>query len=68
MVTDLFQPLHLLILFAIVLVVVGPRRAVRLARGVGDGLGKMTRYRQELREGFTSALTGEEEGGRKKER
>lgn len=67
MVTDLLQPLHLLILFAIILTAVGPRRSMRLAREVGDGLGRLNGYRRELRKGFASALADRGET-RKKER
>ena len=34
----LFQPLHLLVIFAIALFVFGPRKLPELGRGIGDGI------------------------------
>jgi sec-independent protein translocase protein TatA len=34
----LFQPLHLLVIFAIALFVFGPRKLPELGKGIGDGI------------------------------
>jgi len=34
----LFQPLHLLVIFAIALFVFGPRRLPELGKGIGEGV------------------------------
>ncbi len=38
MLEGLFQPLHLLVIFAIALFVFGPRRLPELGKGIGDGI------------------------------
>ena len=45
----LFQPTHLLIILAIALLVLGPRKIPELARGIGEGI-----------RGFKSALRAED--------
>ena len=34
----LFQPLHLLVIFAIALLVFGPKKLPELGHGIGDGI------------------------------
>jgi sec-independent protein translocase protein TatA len=34
----LFQPLHLLVIFAIALLVFGPKKLPELGKGIGDGI------------------------------
>ena len=46
----LFQPTHLLIILAIALLVLGPRKIPELARGIGEGI-----------RGFKSAVRAEDE-------
>jgi sec-independent protein translocase protein TatA len=38
MLEGLFQPMHLLIIFAIALLVFGPKKLPELGRGLGDGI------------------------------
>jgi sec-independent protein translocase protein TatA len=45
----LFQPTHLLIIFGIALLVLGPRKIPELAKGIGEGI-----------RGFKSALKVDE--------
>ena len=45
----LFQPTHLLIIFGIALLVLGPRKIPELAKGIGEGI-----------RGFKSAVKAEE--------
>ena len=46
----LFQPTHLLIILAIALLVLGPRKIPELARGIGEGI-----------RGFKTALKAEDQ-------
>lgn len=46
----LFQPMHLLIIFAIALLVFGPKKLPELGKGIGEGI-----------RGFKSAIKAEEE-------
>jgi sec-independent protein translocase protein TatA len=43
----LFQPMHLLILFGIALLVLGPKKLPELGKGIGEGI-----------RGFKSAMSG----------
>ncbi len=38
MLKDLFQPMHLLVIFAIALLVFGPKRPPELGKGIGEGI------------------------------
>jgi sec-independent protein translocase protein TatA len=49
MLEGLFQPMHLLIIFGIALLVLGPKKLPELGKGIGDGI-----------RGFKSAITGDE--------
>ena len=49
MLEGLFQPMHLLIIFAIALLVFGPKKLPELGKGIGEGL-----------RGFKSAIRGGE--------
>jgi len=46
----LFQPTHLLVIFAIALLVFGPKKLPELGKGIGAGI-----------RGFKSAMKGEED-------
>jgi sec-independent protein translocase protein TatA len=46
----LFQPMHLLIIFAIALLIFGPKKLPELGKGIGEGI-----------RGFKSAIRAEEE-------
>jgi len=46
----LFQPMHLLVLFAIALLVFGPKKLPELGKGIGDGI-----------RGFKAAMNPKEE-------
>ena len=46
----LFQPTHLLVIFAIALLVFGPKKLPELGKGIGEGI-----------RGFKSAMKAEEE-------
>ncbi len=50
MLEGLFQPTHLLIIFAIALLVFGPKKLPELGKGIGEGI-----------RGFKAAITAEEE-------
>jgi sec-independent protein translocase protein TatA len=50
----LFQPMHLLIIFAIALLVFGPKKLPELGKGIGDGI-----------RGFKTALKGSEDAPEK---
>jgi sec-independent protein translocase protein TatA len=50
MIEGLFQPMHLLVIFAIALLVFGPRKLPELGKGIGEGI-----------RGFKSAMKAEEE-------
>ncbi|HXM68190.1 MAG TPA: twin-arginine translocase TatA/TatE family subunit [Candidatus Acidoferrum sp.] len=50
MLEGLFQPTHLLIIFAIALLVFGPKKLPELGKGIGEGI-----------RGFKSAIKAEEE-------
>lgn len=45
----LFQPMHLLVIFALALLVFGPKKLPELGKGIGDGI-----------RGFKSAMREEE--------
>ena len=45
----LFQPMHLVVIFAIALFVFGPKKLPELAKGIGEGIGR-----------FRSAVRNEE--------
>ena len=47
---ELFQPMHLLVIFGIALLVFGPRKLPELGKGIGEGI-----------RGFKSAMKAEEE-------
>ena len=49
MLEGLFQPMHLLIIFAIALLAFGPKKLPELGKGIGDGI-----------RGFKSAIRGDE--------
>jgi sec-independent protein translocase protein TatA len=38
MIEGLFQPMHLLLVFGIALLVLGPRKLPELGKGIGDGI------------------------------
>lgn len=38
MLEDLFQPMHLLLIFAIALLVFGPKKLPELGKGIGEGI------------------------------
>ena len=46
----LFQPMHLVVIFGIALLVVGPKKLPELGKGIGEGI-----------RGFKSAMRAEEE-------
>jgi sec-independent protein translocase protein TatA len=46
----LFQPMHLLVIFGIALLVLGPKKLPELGKGLGDSI-----------RGFKSAMSGKEE-------
>jgi len=46
----LFQPMHLLVIFGIALLVLGPKKLPELGKGIGEGI-----------RGFKSAMKAEEE-------
>jgi sec-independent protein translocase protein TatA len=46
----LFQPMHLLVIFGIALLVLGPKKLPELGKGLGDSI-----------RGFKSAMAGKEE-------
>ena len=46
----LFQPLHLIVIFAIVLLVFGPKKLPELGKGIGEGI-----------RGFKSAIKADED-------
>jgi sec-independent protein translocase protein TatA len=48
MLEDLFQPMHLLVIFVIALFVFGPKKLPELGKGIGEGI-----------RGFKSAMQGE---------
>jgi sec-independent protein translocase protein TatA len=50
MLEGLFQPMHLLIIFGIALLVLGPKKLPELGKGIGEGI-----------RGFKSAMKAEEE-------
>ena len=38
MLEDLFQPMHLLVIFAIALLLFGPKKLPELGKGIGEGI------------------------------
>jgi len=50
MLEGLFQPTHLLLIFGIALLVLGPKKLPELGKGIGDGI-----------RGFKSAMAAKEE-------
>jgi sec-independent protein translocase protein TatA len=50
MLEGLFQPMHLLIIFGIALLVLGPKKLPELGKGIGEGI-----------RGFKSAMKADEE-------
>ena len=50
MLEGIFQPMHLLLIFAIALLVFGPKKLPELGKGIGEGI-----------RGFRSAMKGHEE-------
>jgi sec-independent protein translocase protein TatA len=38
MLEDLFQPMHLLVIFAVALLVFGPKKLPELGKGIGEGI------------------------------
>jgi sec-independent protein translocase protein TatA len=46
----LFQPMHLLVIFAIAMLVFGPKKLPELGKGIGDGI-----------RGFKEAMKGDSE-------
>ncbi|HEY6373198.1 MAG TPA: twin-arginine translocase TatA/TatE family subunit [Candidatus Sulfotelmatobacter sp.] len=47
----LFQPMHVIFVFAIALLIFGPKKLPELGKGIGEGI-----------RGFKSAMAGKEEG------
>ena len=54
----LFQPLHLLVIFAIALFVFGPRKLPELGQGIGDGIRALKEGLREV-QAKSSAASGE---------
>ena len=52
----LFQPMHLLVIFAIALLVFGPKKLPELGKGIGEGI-----------RGFRAAMHGDEQVPAKRE-
>jgi sec-independent protein translocase protein TatA len=50
MLEGLFQPMHLLIIFGIALLVLGPKKLPELGKGIGEGI-----------RGFKSAMNADED-------
>jgi sec-independent protein translocase protein TatA len=48
----LFQPLHLLVIFAIALLVFGPKKLPELGKGIGDGI---RGFKDAMRDGASDA-------------
>jgi sec-independent protein translocase protein TatA len=48
----LFQPLHLLVIFAISLLVFGPKKLPELGKGIGDGI---RGFKDAMRDGASDA-------------
>jgi len=53
----LFQPMHLLIVFAVALLLLGPKKLPELGKGLGESI-----------RGFKQALGGEEEKAEEKKK
>ena len=51
MLEGLFQPMHLLVIFGIALLVLGPKKLPGLGKGLGESI-----------RGFKSAMAGKDEG------
>lgn len=56
MIEGLFQPMHLLVIFGIALLVLGPKKLPELGKGIGDGI-----------RGFKSAMKEQEAPTTKRE-
>jgi sec-independent protein translocase protein TatA len=54
MIEGLFQPMHLLVIFAIALLVFGPKKLPELGKGIGEGI-----------RGFKSAMKSQEDAADK---
>jgi sec-independent protein translocase protein TatA len=52
----LFQPLHLLVIFAIALFVFGPKKLPELGKGIGEGIRALKAGLHEAQERSTTAL------------
>jgi sec-independent protein translocase protein TatA len=52
MLEGLFQPLHLLVIFAIALLVFGPKKLPELGKGIGDGI---RGFKDAIRDGASDA-------------
>ena len=52
----LFQPLHLLVIFAIALFVFGPKKLPELGKGIGEGIRALKAGLHEVQEQSTTAL------------
>jgi sec-independent protein translocase protein TatA len=49
MIEDLFQPMHLLVIFVIALFVFGPKKLPELGKGIGEGIRGFRSAMQEAR-------------------
>jgi sec-independent protein translocase protein TatA len=56
----LFQPMHLIIILAIVLIVFGPRRLPELGAGLGKSLREFKKAMQDVKEDIDVTATPEE--------
>jgi len=59
----LFQPMHLLVIFAIALFVFGPKKLPELGKGIGEGIKALKEgLRDEPKAAVTTASAGEKSG------
>jgi sec-independent protein translocase protein TatA len=59
----LFQPMHLLVIFAIALFVFGPKKLPELGKGIGEGIKALKEgLRDEPKASATTASTSEKTG------
>ena len=63
---ELFQPTHLLFVFLVALVVLGPKRLMGMSREVGRTIQRFQEYKEEIKEGLLAAPPAEEEPAEKR--